>query len=113
MFNLTPSKPIISFDKTTCQLSIRGNSYASDVQDLFNLLLKDLDTTCCRKLTLEIDLEFFTVGTIKSLKSLFLFSKNNFKDVEVDWLFDEDCEDIDVLEKICKIKINKIQREIC
>lgn len=111
MLSFSVNTPLITFNKETCNLVISGNSFGPEVTELFKTLTAGLDNKCCRNLKIDIDLNFYDVRTIVSLKNLFLFSKSNFSSVEVDWNTNGDFDDIDVLEKICKIKINRLHGE--
>lgn len=110
MLSFSKSTPIFLFNKDTCYLLISGNSFGLEIHKNFTNLIKTLDTTCCRKIKIEIDLNFYNVSTVVSLKNLFLFAKSNYSKVDVDWNISDDFDDIDVLEKICKIKINRLYK---
>lgn len=113
MLSFSKNKPIIVLNKDTCHLVISGNSHGSEINHTFSLLTKSLDIALCQVLKIDIDLNFYDAKTIVSIKNLFLFSVSNFSKVEVNWTIEDDIDvvDIDVLEKICKIKINKLRKE--
>lgn len=96
----TIKTPEVLFDPANQVFEIKGKSVPDDAEDFYSNVLQwfeDYVANPCETTVLKIDLEYFNISSSKRL--LFLLYKLNElraknKDVRVQWLYNEEDEDM-------------------
>ena|ERR1700752_913243 len=97
----TPKTPFVSFDPSSGNFEMRGKSIPENSVQFYQPIYAWLDTyieASAKKTTLKIQLDYFNTSSSKCLADLFkkleLISKNGKGEVSINWLHDENDEDM-------------------
>jgi hypothetical protein len=113
--NTKNTLPEITFSDENCSISITGTSYNMNIHESFSKLISQVKNCNCKKLFLQIDLDFYNTSTVVQISKLIKFLKSKFEKVSVDWFSEEDeftYDDVEVIEKLTGVKINFQLKEV-
>jgi hypothetical protein len=115
----TPKTPLITFDPATGNFELKGKSIPENSAVFYRPMYDWLDnyvTNPAPKTTLKIQLDYFNTSSSKCIVDLFkkleLISKNGKGEAVIDWLYDENDDDMleagEDYQSIIKIPFNLI-----
>ncbi len=115
----SPKTPLITFDATTGKFELKGKSIPENSVIFYKPLFEWLDNYIQKpapKTVLTIQLDYFNTSSSKCIVDLFKkfenISKNGGAEAEINWLYNEDDEDMqeagEDYQSIIKTKFNLV-----